>query len=186
MSRSIGRDDSDLQEWTASTAEEARRNARWRSTSPIFSFRPPTRNKCAVTHSVEDEQRATRLFTLKSSSQFERKGKWSGDWREIGEWGKSENRSQQIRRERTDPCCRARPPWPPPTGRRMNAAGEDEAKQHLVIIRVSPLNVNPAEIVAVVASSDALIETSRMASLRSSGSIREKQTYFYASPQGKR
>ena len=68
----------------------------------------------------------------------------------------------------------------------MNAAGEDEAKQHLVIIRVSPLNVNPAEIVAGVASSDALIETSRMASLRSGGSIREKQTYFYASPQAKR
>ena len=150
MSRSIGRDDSDLQEWTASTAEEARRNARWRSTSPIFSFRPPTRNKCAVTHSVEDEQRATRLFTLKSSSQFERKGKWSGDWREIGEWGKSENRSQQIRRERTDRplLLWLWPPWPPPTGRRMNAAGEDEAKQHLVIIRVSPLNVNPAEIVS--------------------------------------
>ena len=68
--------------------------------------------------------------------------------RRVGEIRKS--LPQQIRRERTDRplLLWLWPPWPPPTGRRMNAAGEDEAKQHLVIIRVSPLNVNPAEIVS--------------------------------------
>ena len=52
------------------------------------------------------------------------------DGRESG--GKSENRSQQIGRERE----RERTP-------RCSLAAA-EAKQHLDIIRVSPLNVNPA------------------------------------------
>ena len=83
---------------------------------------------------------------------FERKGKWGG------ELGKSENRSP--------------PSLPfPPTG------NGDEAKQHLVIIRVSPLNGKSCP------ATESLIEISRMASL---GSICSIQTYFYASPKGKR
>ena len=85
---------------------------------PSFPSRPPSRNKCAVSP-------PTRLFTLTSSPQFERKGKWT-DGR-VGENPKiAPNRSEEG--ERTPRCSLA-------------AA---EAKQHLDIIRVSPLNVNPA------------------------------------------
>ena len=103
-----------------------------------FPSRPPSRNKCAVSP-------PTRLFTLTSSPQFERKGKWT-DGR-VGENPKiAPNRSEEG--ERTPRCSLA-------------AA---EAKQHLDIIRVSPLNVNPAgEIMLGERRSLALNEISRMA-----------------------
>ena len=85
---------------------------------PSFPSRPPSRNKCAV--SPPD---ATVYINIIAAVRT----KGEVDGRESG--GKSEiapNRSEEG--ERTPRCSLA-------------AA---EAKQHLDIIRVSPLNVNPA------------------------------------------